>query len=53
MPWLVDYLADPAMRRSVMASSFTAGLELAREGCIELRQQRPFDPIYMRRGKAA
>jgi segregation and condensation protein A len=51
--FLMDYLAEPSMRRSVMASSFTASLELAREGSIELRQEAAFDPIYMRRGKAA
>ena len=51
--WLVDYLVEPSMRRSVIASSFTASLELAREGSIELRQDAAFDPIYMRRGKAA
>ncbi|MBL8907990.1 MAG: segregation/condensation protein A [Rhizobiales bacterium] len=51
--FLVEYLAEPSMRRSVMASSFTASLELAREGRIELRQEAAFDPIYMRRGKAA
>jgi len=37
------------MRRSVRASSFTASLELAREGHIELRQEDAFHPIYMRR----
>lgn len=51
--FLVEYLAEPSMRRSVMASSFTASLELAREGSIEIRQEAAFDPIYMRRGKAA
>jgi len=51
--WLHDYLGDPSMRRSVIASSFTASLELAREGTLELRQESAFDPIYMRRGKAA
>ena len=29
------------MRRSVIASSFTASLELAREGLLELRQEGP------------
>jgi segregation and condensation protein A len=47
--WLVAYLAEPAMRRSVTASSFTASLELAREGLLELRQEGPFQPIYLRR----
>lgn len=51
--WLADYLAEPAMRRSVRASSFTATLELAREGVVEIRQEKPFKPIYMRRKASA
>jgi segregation and condensation protein A len=51
--WLVAYLADPGMRASVIASSFTASLELAREGQVELRQEQAFQPIYMRRGRQA
>jgi segregation and condensation protein A len=34
--------------RSVLASSFGASLEMAREGLIDLRQEAPFAPIYMR-----
>jgi len=34
--------------KTVVASSFGATLELAREGYIELRQEGPFAPIYMR-----
>lgn len=34
--------------KTVVASSFGATLELAREGHIELRQDGPFAPIYMR-----
>lgn len=34
--------------KTVRASSFGATLELAREGHIELRQEGPFEPIYMR-----
>ena len=47
--WLEVYLATPATRRSVRASSFTASLELARDGRIEMRQDEAFTPIYMRR----
>jgi segregation and condensation protein A len=47
--WLEEYLAPPEMRRSVRASSFTASLELVREGLIELRQDNAFRPIFMRR----
>jgi segregation and condensation protein A len=47
--WLADYLSEPAERASFIASSLTASLELAREGRLELRQQRAFEPIYIRR----
>jgi segregation and condensation protein A len=51
--WLERYLATRETRRSVRASSFTASLELARDGRIELRQHEAFHPIYMRRKDAA
>ena len=40
--------ADGAYRRSALASSFLAALELARQGRVELRQQSPFAPLYLR-----
>lgn len=49
---IADYLVEPQKRPSVLASSFSAGLELVREGHIEFRQEKPFQPIYMRRAKA-
>jgi segregation and condensation protein A len=51
--YIADMLDDPALRRSVLASSFSASLELAREGRVEIRQARHYDPIYMRRRAAA
>jgi segregation and condensation protein A len=51
--WLTHYLASPDLVRSVRASSFTASLELAREGVIELRQDEAFKPLYLRRRPAA
>ncbi len=47
--WLERYLSTKENRRSVRASSFTASLELARDGRIEMRQDVAFQPIYMRR----
>ena len=47
--WLVHYLVEPEKRRSVIASTFSASLELAREGRIEIRQEDAFRPLYMRR----
>jgi segregation and condensation protein A len=50
-------LRDGVLRRSALAATFAATLELARTGAIELRQDRPFGPIYLRsparRGAAA
>ena len=46
--FLADYLVEPAMRATVRASSFTASLELAKEGKLDLRQDRPFAPVYLR-----
>ena len=46
--WLIEACADPKMRRSARASSFSASLELVREGKIELRQERIFAPIWIR-----
>ena len=42
-------------RASYMASPFSAGLELVKEGALEARQLAAFDEIYlrMRRGEAA
>jgi segregation and condensation protein A len=51
--WLEQYLSTPETRRSVRASTFTASLELAREGTIELRQENAFQPIYLRRREHA
>jgi segregation and condensation protein A len=47
--WLERYLSTKETRRSVRASSFTASLELARDGRIEMRQDVAFQPIYLRR----
>lgn len=39
---------DPEYRRSALASSFVATLELARLGKIQLDQKRNFSPLYVR-----
>ena len=51
--WLSEYLVEPDRRPSVIASSFSASLELVREGVVEIRQQEAFQPIYMRRRSAS
>jgi segregation and condensation protein A len=50
--YLEAYLASPAIARTAVASSFSATLEMAREGLIELTQSEPFAPIYMRKRDA-
>lgn len=47
--FLPEDLGDPLWRRSALASSLIASLELARQGRIELRQAAPFAPIMIRR----
>lgn len=41
--------ADPQLRRSALASSFVAALELARIGKAALRQEEIFGPLELRR----
>lgn len=45
-------LMSPMQRRSAIASTLVASLELARNGEIELRQMNRFGPIYLRRAPA-
>jgi segregation and condensation protein A len=40
--------ADPVLRRSALASSFVAALELAKQGRVELRQEAIFAPLYLK-----
>jgi len=39
---------DSEFRKSALASSFVAALELARKGRLELDQSEPFAPLYVR-----
>lgn len=45
---LGKYLVQPELRRTARASSLSAGLELVREGRMDMRQARPFAPLYLR-----
>ena len=51
--FLVRYLSDPEERATAIASAFAASLEMVREGRLEIRQELPFAPLYMRRGQRA
>ena len=44
--------SDARLRRSALASSFVAALELARRGKAEIRQEEIFGPMHLRRIKA-
>lgn len=47
--WLPgDWAGDPARRRSAVAASFAAALELVKAGRLDLRQGAPFEPIFLR-----
>lgn len=47
--WLPEgWRGAPARRRSAMASSFAATLELAKQGQVELRQSETFAPLQLR-----
>jgi len=40
--------ASGTYRKSALASSFVAALELAKQGRVELRQKSPFAPLYLK-----
>lgn len=44
-------LRSGLMTRSAVATTLAAGLELVREGKLQLRQLEPFGPIYIRRSQ--
>jgi segregation and condensation protein A len=46
--FIIAFMAPGDSRRSALASSFTASLELAREGTIEIRQDDVFAPLYVK-----
>jgi len=46
--FLPEELRGEVFRRSALAATFAATLELARDGRMELRQDRAFGPIYLR-----
>lgn len=49
---IMQFLEDPQMKRTVLASSLSASLELTREGLAELRQKKAFAPLYVRKREA-
>ncbi len=50
---LAEFLVEPELRRTALASSFTATLEMTREGALEIRQSKSFAPLLVRRRNRA
>jgi segregation and condensation protein A len=50
---LVEFLTEPELRKTALASSFTATLEMTREGSLEIRQTQSFAPLFVRRRERA
>jgi segregation and condensation protein A len=50
--FLLHYCVDLQTARTVRASAFTASLEMVREGRFDMRQDRAFAPIWVRRREA-
>jgi segregation and condensation protein A len=50
--YLIAWVATPAQARTVRASTFSASLEMVKEGLIDLRQDRAFAPLWLRRRQA-
>ncbi len=50
--YLIDWVATPAQARTARASTFSASLEMVKEGLIDLRQDRAFAPLLLRRRQA-
>jgi segregation and condensation protein A len=47
--YLMNYVVEPSMRATVMASSLATTLEMVREGVMEVHQNIAFAPIYIRK----
>ena len=50
---IAEFLVEPELRRTALASSFTATLEMTREGALEIRQSKLFAPLLIRRRERA
>jgi len=50
---LAEFLVEPELRKTALASSFTATLEMTREGVLEISQSKLFAPLLIRRRNRA
>ena len=48
MNYLPEALGGELMMRSAVAATFSASLELAKQGRAQLRQEDSFGPLYLR-----
>ncbi len=46
--FLLQYISEPAMKNSVIASSFAASLEMVREGALVMRQEKAFSELLVK-----
>ncbi len=46
--YLTRFVVEPGMKATVRASTFSATLEMVREGILEVQQERPFAPIWVK-----
>jgi segregation and condensation protein A len=46
--YLVEYMVEPSMRSTVMASALSATLEMVREGKLTMRQDEAFAPVWVK-----
>ncbi len=46
--YLTRFVVEPGMRATVRASTFSATLEMVREGILDVQQDRPFAPIWVK-----
>ncbi len=49
--YLLTFVGDAALARTIFASSFASTLELVREGLMQVQQQEAFAPLYVRRNQ--
>lgn len=46
--FLLDFTVEPELRATALASSFSASLEMVREGALDIRQDGAFGPLWLR-----
>ncbi|MDA7948993.1 MAG: segregation/condensation protein A [Hyphomicrobiaceae bacterium] len=50
---ILQYTESSELRRTTLASSFSASLEMTREGATELRQESAFTPLFIRKRESS